>query len=121
MKSTISLQMPMRSLIKMRPIAIGVLGKRNIRFWDAMDKPVADVFPSDGRDDLLEEVAYARVAAPDTEWSAMPLYVLVDFLTHQHRNMFLCEVADIVHLLDIHSLADSAEAGDLRAIQYCPS
>jgi iron-sulfur cluster repair protein YtfE (RIC family) len=117
MKSMFSLQMPVRSLIKVRPMAIGLLEKRKVRFWDSLDKPVAEVFRRDGMEDFLDEVSYARVAAHDTEWAAMPLYVLVDYLTHEHRSMMLQEVADISHLLDIHALSDSAESADLRAIQ----
>lgn len=117
MKSMFSLQMPVRSLIKMRPMAIGLLDKRKIRFWDSLDKPISEVFRKEGMEDFLEEVSYARVAAVDTEWSAMPLYVLVDYLTHEHRSLLLEEISDITHLLDIHALADSAEALDLRSIQ----
>jgi hemerythrin-like domain-containing protein len=68
-------------------------------------------------DDFLDEVSYASVPASDTDWSAMPLYMLVDFLTHEHRGFLLHEIADINHLLDIYTISDSPEAADLRKIQ----
>ncbi len=117
MKNMFSLQMPVRSLLKIRPMAIGLLDKRKVRFWDSLDKPVSEVFRKGGMEDFLEEVANAGIAAVDTEWSAMPLYVLVDYLTHEHRNLLLQEAADIAHLLDIHALSDSAESQDLQSIQ----
>jgi iron-sulfur cluster repair protein YtfE (RIC family) len=117
MKSMLSQQTPVRSLLKMRPMAIALLDKRKIRYWDSLDRPLGDVMRRDGMDDFLEEVSYARVPAPDTDWSAMPLYMLVDYLTHEHRSLMLQEVADISHLLDIHTLSDSDESAELRAIQ----
>lgn len=122
MKSMLSQQTPVRSLLKIRPMAVGLLDKRQIRYWDSMDKPLGDLFrrdparPSSGMEDFLDEVSYARVPAPDTDWSAMPLYMLVDFLTHQHRDLMLQEVGDIQHLLDIHTLSDSEESVDLRKL-----
>ncbi|HKP98133.1 MAG TPA: hypothetical protein VJ385_20555 [Fibrobacteria bacterium] len=122
MKSMLSQQTPVRSLLKMRPMAIALLDKRKLRYWDALDRPLGDLFhrdagrPSGGMDEFLDEVSHARVPASDTDWSAMPLYVLVDFLTHEHRSLLVQEVADITHLLDIHTLADSREAEDLRIL-----
>jgi iron-sulfur cluster repair protein YtfE (RIC family) len=117
MKSMLSQQTPVRSLLKIRPMAIGILDKRKIRYWDSLDKPLGDLFRREGMDDFLDEVSYARVPASDTDWSAMPLYMLVDFLTHEHRSFLLEEVADITHLLDIHAIADSGESADLRGFQ----
>lgn len=128
MKSMLSQQTPVRSLLKIRPMAVGLLDKRKIGYWDSLDKPLGDLFPRSGSrpgmggrpevgmDDFLEEVSYARVPAPDTDWSAMPIYMLVDFLTHQHRNLLLQEVGDIQHLLDIHTLSDSGESANLRKL-----
>ena len=121
MKSMLSQQTPIRSLLKIRPMAIGLLDKRKIRYWDSLDKPLGDLFRRSGRaeigmDDFLDEVSYASVPAPDTDWSAMPIYMLVDFLTHQHRDLLLQEVGDIQHLLDIHTLSDSGESGNLRKL-----
>ena len=117
MKNMLSQQTPVRSLLKIRPLAIELLDKRKIRYWDSLDKPLGDLFRREGMDDFLDEVSYARVPAPDTDWTAMPLYMLVDYLTHEHRNLVLNEIADILHLLDIHTLTDTAEAADLRAVQ----
>ena len=117
MKSMLSQQTLVRSLLKMRPMAIALLDKRKIRYWDSLDKPLGDLVRRDGMEDFLDEVSYARVPAPDTDWSAMPLYMLVDFLTHEHRDFLLQEIADINHLLDIHTISDSPESGDLRKIQ----
>lgn len=117
MKSMLSQQTPVRSLLKMRPMAIAMLDKRKIRYWDALDKPLGDLVRREGMEDFLDEVSYARVPAPDTDWSAMPLYMLVDFLTHDHRDILMQEVADITHLLDIHTIADSREGEDLRRFQ----
>ena len=97
-------------------MAIALLDKRNIRFWDALDKPVGELFHVQGLEEFLEEAAYSRFPAPDSEWAALPLYYLIDFLTQEHRHLFLHQVSDIMHLLDIHTLADSAEAMDLKAI-----
>ncbi len=116
MNNMFSNQTQVRSLIKFRPLAIGLLDKRRVRFWDALDRPIADVFHREGMQDFLEEVSYTSVPAPDTDWTAMPLYMLVDYLTHEHRNFFVHEIADIRHLLDIHTLADSAEALELKGI-----
>ena len=98
-------------------MAIGLLEKRKIGFWDGLEKPVQELYRWGGMEDFLEEVVGTSIASPDTKWEAVPLYVLVDYLTHEHRNMFRQEVPDIAHLLEIHTLADSAEATDLRAIQ----
>ena len=117
MKNMLSQQTPVRSLLKMRPMAIALLDKRKIRYWDSLDKPLSDLFRREGMEDFLDEVSYARVPAPDTDWTAMPLYVLVDYLTHEHRDLLLHEIADINHLLDIHTLTDTPEARDLRPIQ----
>lgn len=117
MKSMLSNQTPVRFLLKVRPMAIALLDKRNIRYWDALDKPLGDLFRREGMDDFLDEISYARVPAQDTDWSAMPLYMLVDYLTHDHRNLLLQEVADISHLLDIHTIAVSEESDALRRIQ----
>jgi iron-sulfur cluster repair protein YtfE (RIC family) len=68
-------------------------------------------------EDFLDEVGYTRVPAPDTDWTAMPLYMLIDYLTHEHRNLLLQEIADISHLLDVHTLSDDAEARLLRPFQ----
>lgn len=117
MKSMLSQQTPVRFLLKMRPMAIASLDKRKIRYWDALDKPLGDLFRREGMDDFLDEVSYTRIPASDTDWSAMPLYMLVDYLTHDHRSLMLREVSDITHLLDIHAIADSEEAVDLRRLQ----
>lgn len=117
MKKMLSQQTPVRSLLKMRPMAIGLLDKRKIRYWDALDKPLGDLFHREGMDDFLDEVSYARVPAPDTDWTAMPLYMLVDYLTHEHRNILLQEIADITHLFDIHTLTDTGESRELRGLQ----
>lgn len=138
MKNMLSQQTPVRSLLKLRPMAIELLDKRKLRYWDALDKPLGDLFRkeglrsaanglpaeggpqreggprSEGMDDFLDEVSYTRVPAPDTDWSAMPLYMLIDYLTHEHRSLLLQEVADISHLLDVHTLSDDAEARQLR-------
>lgn len=147
MKNMLSQQTPVRSLLKLRPMAIELLDKRKLRYWDALDKPLGDLFrkdgfrpaagglpqeggprsesglagqgglPAEGMDDFLDEVSYTRVPAPDTDWSAMPLYMLIDYLTHEHRSLLLQEVADISHLLDVHTLSDDAEARLLRPFQ----
>jgi hypothetical protein len=82
-----------------------------------LDKPVQEIFQKDGLEDFMEEVSYARIAAPDTEWSAMPLYVLVDYLTHEHRALFIEEISDISHLLNVHCLSDSGETAQLKDLQ----
>jgi hypothetical protein len=135
MRNMLSQQTPVRSLLKLRPMAIALLDKRKLRYWDALDKPLGDLFrrdalrpigalrpqdggrPADGFDDFLDEVSYTRVPAPDTDWSAMPLYMLIDYLTHEHRSLLLQEIADISHLFDVHTLADDEEARLLRPFQ----
>ena len=107
MKNMLSRKTPVRSLLKLRPMAIALLDKRKLRYWDALDKPLGDLFhpgssrlaetgkasdgarSPDGMDDFLDEVSYTRVPAPDTDWSAMPLYALIDYLTHEHRSLML--------------------------------
>jgi iron-sulfur cluster repair protein YtfE (RIC family) len=123
MKNMLSQQTPVRSLLKIRPLAVGLLDKRKIRYWDSLDKPLGDLFrrdparPSSGMDDFLDEVSYTRVPAPDTDWTAMPLYMLVDYLTQEHRGLMVQEVSDISHLFDIHTLSDAGESVDLRKLQ----
>ncbi|MDQ3000576.1 MAG: hypothetical protein M3Y08_04870 [Fibrobacterota bacterium] len=117
MKSMLSQQTLVRSLLKMRPMAIALLDKREIRYWDSLDKPLGDLVGRDGMEDFLDDVSNARVPASDTDWSAMPLYMLVDFLTHEHRDFLLQEISDINHLLDIYTISDSPESADLRKIQ----
>lgn len=116
MRSLITPQMAVRSLIKVRPMAVGILDKRNVRFWDAIDRPVGEVVRRDVLGDFLDEMAYARVPAPDTDWLAMPLYWLADYLTEGHRDFLLQDVSDIGHLLDVHTIADSEESDGLRGI-----
>lgn len=149
MKNMLSQQTPVRSLLKLRPMAIAMLDKRKLRYWDSLDKPLGDLFrrenrtarasetlhphagahstdggrpmdsgrPLDGMEDFLDEVSYTRVPAPDTDWSAMPLYMLIDYLTHEHRSLLLQEIADINHLLDVHTLSDDPEARLLRPLR----
>ncbi len=123
MKNMLSQQTPLRSLLKLRPMAIALLDKRKLRYWDSLDKPLGDLFRREaGREggsmeDFLDEVSYTRVPAQDSDWSAMPLYTLIDYLTHDHRNLLLQEIADISHLFDVHTLADDEEARLLRPFQ----
>lgn len=116
MKSLVSPQMAVRSLIKVRPMAVGLLDKRKTAFWDALDRPVAEVVRRDALGDLLDEASYVKVPAADTDWLAMPLYWLLDYLTECHRGFQLQDVSDIGHLLDIHTIADSEESESLRGI-----
>ncbi len=109
--------MSVRALLKMRPMAIALLDKRKIRFWDALDKPVGELFRVKGLEEFLDEAASTPIPAPDTEWAALPLYYLIDYLTQEHRQLFSYEVSEIMHLLDIHTLADSSEVVDLKAIK----
>jgi iron-sulfur cluster repair protein YtfE (RIC family) len=135
MKNMLSQQTPVRSLLKLRPLAIALLDKRKLQYWDSLDKPLGELFrkegirpkesfvppgagsPAEGMEDFLDEVSYTRVPAPDTDWSAMPLYMLIDYLTHDHRGLLLQEIADISHLLDVHTLSDDQEARLLRPFQ----
>jgi iron-sulfur cluster repair protein YtfE (RIC family) len=109
-------QMAVRSLIKVRPMAVGLLDKRKARFWDVLDRPVSEVVGRDGLGDFLDAISYARVPAADTDWLAMPLYWLADYLTAGHRDFLLHDLGDIGHHLDIHTIADSEESESLRAI-----
>jgi iron-sulfur cluster repair protein YtfE (RIC family) len=116
MRSLITPQTAVRSLIKVRPMAVGLLDKRKVRFWDALDRSVGEVVGRDVLGDFLDEVSYAKVPAADTDWLAMPLYWLADHLTEGHRDFFLQDVSDIGHLLDVHTIADSEESAGLREI-----
>lgn len=116
MKNLLSPMTPVRSVIKIRPMAVGLLDKRKIRFWDSMDKPLGDILLRENLEDFLEEVSFARIPAEDADWTSLPLYFLVDYLTQGHRNFLLQDVADIAHLLDIHCLADSAETHELKQL-----
>lgn len=116
MKNHLSPETPVRSLLKMRPMAISVMDKRNIRFWDSLDQPLASMVHRDHLENFLEEISFVQSPAPDTEWMEMPLYHLIEFLTAQHRDFQLEELADMAHVLDIHTLADSEEAEGLRRI-----
>lgn len=116
MKYLVTPQTAVRSLIKVRPMAVGLLDKRKVRYWDALDRPIADVIRGEVLGDFLDELAYARVPAADTDWLSMPLYWLVDFLTEGHRDFIMQDVSDLGHLLDIHTLADSEESEGLRGI-----
>lgn len=117
MKSLVSPQMAVRALIKARPLAVGLLDKRNVRFWDTLDFPVGDIVRRDALGEFLDEMAYARIPSEDTDWASLPLYHLADFLTENHRGFLLHDISEIRHLLDIHTLADSAESAGLRDIQ----
>jgi iron-sulfur cluster repair protein YtfE (RIC family) len=116
MKNMLTPKTPVRSLIKIRPMAIEVLDKRKIRFWDSLDKPLADVIRGEIREDFLEEVSSAQIPAQDSDWNALPLYYLVDYLTQGHRDFLLQDIADIGHILDIHTIAETSEAGGLRKL-----
>ena len=113
----LSHQTPVRALLKIRPMSIGVMDKRNIRFWNSLDKPLDSVLTQEAIGDFLEEVAFLQSPASDTDWSAMPLYVLVEYLTRAHRSFVVQDMADIAHLFDIHALPDSPEAEELRKLQ----
>lgn len=116
MKSLVNPEMAVHSLLKARPMAVGLLDKRQARFWDVLERPVRDVVRRDLLADFMEEVAYAKVPAADSDWLALPLYWLADYLTSGHRDFLLQDVSDIGHLLDIHTIADSAESDGLRDI-----
>jgi iron-sulfur cluster repair protein YtfE (RIC family) len=116
MKSLVTPQMAVRSLIKARPMAVGLMDKRSVRFWDALDRPVGEVVRRDVLDDFIEEISYVRVPAHDTDWLAMPMYWLTDYLTESHRDFQLQDISEIAHLLDIHTIADSEESDSLRSI-----
>lgn len=116
MKSLVSPEMAVHSLLRVRPMAVGLLDKRQVRFWDLLDRPVRDVVPRDLLEDFIDEVSYVKVPAADTDWLAMPMYWLADFLTSGHRDFLLQDVSDIGHLLDIHTIADSEESDGLRDI-----
>ncbi len=116
MKSLVSPQMAVRSLIKARPMAVGLMDKRKVRFWDVLDRPLGEVVRREGLGDFMDEISYARVPAPDTDWLAMPIYWLVDYLTECHRDFLLQDVSEIGHILDIHTIADSDESDSLRSI-----
>lgn len=116
MKSLISPQMAVRTLIKVRPMAVGLLDKRDVRFWDALDRPVEEVVRRSVLGDFLEEIGSSKVPAADTDWLAMPLYWLVDYLTGCHRDFLLHDLREMGHLLDIHTIADSEESASLREI-----
>jgi iron-sulfur cluster repair protein YtfE (RIC family) len=117
MKNLLSPQTPVRALLKMRPLAIGVLDKRSIKFWDALDQPLSHVVESAKMDNLIEEISALQAPAHDTDWTAMPLYTLVEHLTRNHKEFQLQDLADMAHVFDIHTLADSDEAEGLRRIQ----
>jgi iron-sulfur cluster repair protein YtfE (RIC family) len=116
MLNMLSMHTPVRSLLKLRPMAIGVMDKRNIRFWDSLDQPLGQVVNGEHLPNFLEEVSYQQVPASDSDWTAMPLYFLIEFLTQEHKDFQLQDLADIAHVLDIHTLADSDEAEGLRRI-----
>ncbi len=107
----------MRILLKRRPAAIGLLNKRKVRFWDALDKPVWEVLRPQGLEDFLEEVSNTHQADPDTEWSAMPLYVLVDYLTQEHRTLLTEEFTEMNHLFNIYCLSEARETVSLKELQ----
>lgn len=117
MKSLVSPQTAVRTLIKARPLAVGLLDKRNVRFWDSLDFPLGDLVRRDELGEFLDEMAFARIPAEDTDWQSLPLYHLADYLTESHRVFLLHDVSEIRHLLDIHALADSEESEGLRDIQ----
>ena len=110
-------QTPVRSLIRFRPMAIGLLEKRKIRFWDELDRTLDELIPRELMGDFLEEVAYARLPAPDTDWNAMPMYFLADYLTAEHRDFLVHEISDITHILDVHTLSDADGVEGLRKLQ----
>ena len=116
MKSSISEQTSLRALLKLRPAAIGLLNKGKVRFWDALDKPVWEVLRRQGLEDFLEDVSHTPQADPDTEWSAMPLYVLVDFLTQEHRTLLTEEISEMNHLFNIHCLSEAHETASLKEL-----
>lgn len=116
MQSLVTPQMAVGSLIKARPMAVGLMEKRKVPFWDSLHRPVSEVVRRDAIGDFMDEMAYARVPAPDTDWMAVPMYWLADYLTESHRNFLLQDVNEIGHLLDIHTIADSEESDGLRDI-----
>lgn len=116
MKSLVNPEMKVHSLLKVRPMAVGLLDKRQVRFWDMLERPLKDVVRRDSLSDFIDEVGYAKVPSADTDWLAVPLYWLTDYLTEGHRDFLLQDVSDIGHLLDIHTIADSAESDSLRDI-----
>lgn len=114
MQNQFSPQMSVSSLIKARPIAIGELQKSQIRFWDVLEKSLGELFPTAKLKPLLEVIEKTPVAEPTSEWSTFPLYTFIDYLCFNHRQILIEEVAEISHILEIHSLSDSPEALELK-------
>lgn len=112
----VSPQMPVRALLKARPLAVDLLEKRHVRFWDALDRPLGELARHEILSDLLDEIAQAPVPAADSDWLALPINHLADYLTEGHRAFLLEDLRDMAHILDIHTLADSEESEGLRAI-----
>jgi len=114
MQNHFSPQMSVSSLIKARPIAIGLLQKTQIRFWDVLEKGLGELFPPAKLEPLLEAIDKTPIAEATSEWSSFPLYTLIDYLCFNHRQMIVDEVAEVSHILEIHTLSDSPEAIELR-------
>ncbi len=119
MKNLLTPSLTFRALIKLRPIAVEILSRKKIRFWEGLDKLMGEVLPAGTLEDLLEETAQSPVPSSILveEWTNKPLYQLMDFLTQEHRDFFVEEVSELAHLLDIHSLGETGEAADLRPIR----
>lgn len=92
-----------REAIRSRPLAIGVLEEQaGASFWNRLDAPMEEFCLETGLD--LADLGHAIASLPENlgqqDWSARPLYYLVDHLTSGHRLFRTRDLPDVHRLLD---------------------
>ena len=94
-------------------MAIASFEKHKIGFWNVLYQPLGHLFRyGHSQEDFFNEVGSAPMPAGDSDWPALPLYILTDYLTHEHREFRLQEITDIAYLFDVHIIShtEAAEA-----------
>jgi iron-sulfur cluster repair protein YtfE (RIC family) len=120
LKNLLSADTLTRDLLRIRPLALEVMERRGIRPWPVMDRPLSQLF-LDKREgalqDFLDEISALPVPAADSRWEDLPVFYLIDYVTHQHREFLLNDIPDIHYLFDMLVLTDSEYVPALKSLQ----
>ncbi len=118
MKNLFHATLTVKQILRIRPLAIEVLEKHKLRFWDSLELPLEELCKQFhvSTDLVLQQLEALDFLEENSDWIALPLYALCDHLTQNHRDFFLSEIHDLQHTFDIHTLLDTEETQELRKI-----
>lgn len=109
----------LRELTRARPLAVGILEREfDSAFWNRLDTPLADFCRDQGRN--LSQVVQALATMPPEEdsrdWNGKPMYVLVDFLTGNHREFRGRYMPNVGRMLEALKTEFGADPDPIREI-----